>query len=1487
MRKFILALFIFALFQSYTWAQAVIINFGDLVTGTINIGEKKFYSFNGFSGTTVRIGYDSYYEDLELISPTGDTIYSQSNGYDGCILTEQNLTENGTYTIVIYTHSGYSEPYTLGLYQMSPPLETNVIAADTLLTGTVKRWEKKFYTFNGASGTTVRVGYDANYYEDLELISPTGDTIYSQSNGYDGCILTEQNLTENGTYTIVIYTHSGYSEPYTLGLYQMSPTLETNVIAADTLLTGTVKRWEKKFYTFNGASGTTVRVGYDANYYEDLELISPTGDTIYGQSNGYDGCILTEQNLTENGTYTIVIYTHNGNISDFYTLGFYQVDPLPIPPDTIIYEQEYYSTIPYFGKKIIKFQGVKDVTIRLANNIFSNGGDISGNIKTPNGEILLSDLQDEESQVREIILPETGIYTITLEATTMSNYGYGYYCKFWIYQVDPLPIPPDTITYEQEYYSTIPYFGKKIIKFQGVKDVTIRLANNIFSNGGDISGNIKTPNDEILLSDLQDEGSQVREIILPETGIYTITLEATTMSNYGYGYYCKFWIYQVDPLPIPPDTITYEQEYYSTIPYFGKKIIKFQGVKDVTIRLANNIFSNGGDISGNIKTPNDEILLSDLQDEGSQVREIILPETGIYTITLEATTMSNYGYGYYCKFWIYKLFPPANTITLSFEETVSGTITAYEFRKPIIYQFAGEKDDLVLVENFLSDRDVEMVLYNGFCQPMDTITSNTNVVLDTTLNRGGIYYLVCTSLANSTTTFSYSFNLWPKYKILSYSTNKVGNYGKSTIIFEGNGFGNNSTISLARTGQDTINADTLTLNRFKCSALFDFNQKTKGKWDIIINFGDTIVIIKEGLEIEDYKAPEIEVELIGQSYVRPNMYTYYTINYRNIGNVNAYEIPLSIQLTSTNEVAVKEGWENYVPDFGSFYTPIPDDFSFKNVDNETGEVTKYLAPTIPIIPPGGYGSLTFGVKMNHPTEIKVNAGSPVYKIDPNGSIVPNQDFFDCFTGIGEVAKDQLVELGIDAIEEVVPGFSCALSVGGAIVESQVQLAENRGVIDKPLVGNFVVNLAKAGMDCAISAIPGDELIAKIWEVYKLANDENILQTLSSCNSAFNQGKSNYIAATIVTSIDPNDKIGYRSPSGSRYFNNDKNNFTYIINFENKETATAPAQEISITDTLDLNSFDVNSFRTGNIIIGSKIVQAPYSIQDYTWEVDMRPEFNLLTKIQLSLDKSTGIVHWYLMAVDPITDTLPTNPLVGFLPPNDSLGSGQGSVSFSINLKDGIGNGGSINNRASIVFDYNDPIFTPIWCNTKDIIAPVSTMSQPVVSDSMATISWQAEDNQGGSGVYAYNVFVKKAGEDYHSLLSYSPLNSVEFKYKKNIEYSFYVTATDSAGNEEVKTNIPEVTLLVNGIAKHVLQNVTMSVYPNPSQKNTGVTVAFNISDNLLKNGQLVISTLNGSIIKIIPLSGKEMMVNDLTADTFIFTLRIGNEKVVSQKVVIK
>ena len=744
------------------------------------------------------------------------------------------------------------------------------------------------------------------------------------------------------------------------------------------------------------------------------------------------------------------------------------------------------------------------------------------------------------------------------------------------------------------------------------------------------------------------------------------------------------------------------------------------------------------------------------------------------------------------------MFPPSNTSILSFQKKVSSNITL--FAEPKVFQFSGAKNDLVYVKDFTSASSVQMVLYDDFYMPLRKITSNSSTVLDTTLTRDGTYYLVCSSPTNSATTFSYSFNLLPKYKIISYSTKTVGNSGKSTITFEGNGFSDRTKISFAKSGSDTIKSDTLILNRYKCSGLYNFNQKALGKWNIVVNFGDTTIIVKDGLEIEAYKAPLIDVTLLGQSSVRPNKYTYYTIYYHNTGNVNAYEIPLTIQATSSNAVDIQEGWDYNVPNLKN-YKPNDNDFRNIEINPLTGKTTKTLIPTIPIIPPNGEGTLTFGVKMNKPTEIKVNAGTPMYFVDSSGKIVPNQDFFDCFSGTGALIGDQLKNLGISAISEVIPGFGCATSVGGTIINTQAMLANNRGALDKPLVGNMVHNIMATSLDCILDFVPGENVVKALWEISKVANNDDTYKTINACRKSFNQGKINSISPKIVTSIDPNDKIGYRSPSGSKYYNANISNFTYIINFENKTSATAPAQEVFVTDTLDMNLFDVSSFKAGYVKVGSKIVQAPVNVQSNSWDIDMRPAMNLITRVELTLDKTKGIAHWYFKAIDPKTNDLPDDPLIGFLPPNDSIGSGEGSVAFTINLKSGIGDDVSVNNRASIVFDTNAPIVTPTWSNKKDIVPPTSNMNQPViVSDSIATLNWQGEDNKGGSGVYSYNLYMKKGTNDYVPLTNHSNLTSYDFKYEKGVKYSFYVTAIDSAENIETKVNVPDVSFTTPAIA---------------------------------------------------------------------------------------
>lgn len=146
-------------------------------------------------------------------------------------------------------------------------------------------------------------------------------------------------------------------------------------------------------------------------------------------------------------------------------------------------------------------------------------------------------------------------------------------------------------------------------------------------------------------------------------------------------------------------------------------------------------------------------------------------------------------------------------------------------------------------------------------------------------------------------------------------------------------------------------------------------------------------------------------------------------------------------------------------------------------------------------------------------------------------------------------------------------------------------------------------------------------------------------------------------------------------------------------------------------------------------------QAAHDVQNHSWDIDMRPEMNLITRVNLSLDKEKGIAKWHFASIDPQTDEHVTDVFAGFLPPDDETGRGQGSVSFTINLKNDLPNDAEVSNRAEIVFDYNEPIFTPDWTNRKDLLSPVSQMLQPTeVNDSIVSLSWNGTDSGSGMAI---------------------------------------------------------------------------------------------------------------------------------------------------------
>ena len=170
------------------------------------------------------------------------------------------------------------------------------------------------------------------------------------------------------------------------------------------------------------------------------------------------------------------------------------------------------------------------------------------------------------------------------------------------------------------------------------------------------------------------------------------------------------------------------------------------------------------------------------------------------------------------------------------------------------------------------------------------------------------------------------------------------------------------------------------------------------------------------------------------------------------------------------------------------------------------------------------------------------------------------------------------------------------------------------------------------------------------------------------------------------------------------------------------------------------------------------------------------------------------MDWKFTSLDPMTMEPTNDPMQGFLPVNYN-GNGIGEVTYDIVLRQPLAGGTEVKNRASIVFDINEPILTPTWTNIIDATAPESrAIGVELSSDTTAILSIQATDEL--SGVWRYDVYVQYgAGSAWWKVAENVPADTtVTVKIYDGIDHGFYVVATDSAGNIERKQAMRELTL---------------------------------------------------------------------------------------------
>lgn len=285
---------------------------------------------------------------------------------------------------------------------------------------------------------------------------------------------------------------------------------------------------------------------------------------------------------------------------------------------------------------------------------------------------------------------------------------------------------------------------------------------------------------------------------------------------------------------------------------------------------------------------------------------------------------------------------------------------------------------------------------------------------------------------------------------------------------------------------------------------------------------------------------------------------------------------------------------------------------------------------------------------------------------------------------------------------------------------------------------------------------------------------------------------------VVAAMDPNYKTGSLG-TGGQHFTSGEEPLRYAIYFENVETATAPAQEVVITDQLDTTKLDLNTFSFGPIAFGNKLVTPPPGVSEFNQDVDLRPANDLIVRINARLDKNTGLLTWRFASIDPATGLPVEDPLAGFLPPNVNAPEGDGSVLFTVMPKQDLVTGTEVRNQAQIVFDTNASIDTPQWFNTVDNSAPASSVHTLTATPCSANLNVQWSGTDTGSGIRDYTVYVSDNGGPFTIWQSNTTATSGSYSGQFGHTYSFHSVAQDNTGNVERAPATPDATVTLGVI----------------------------------------------------------------------------------------
>jgi len=586
--------------------------------------------------------------------------------------------------------------------------------------------------------------------------------------------------------------------------------------------------------------------------------------------------------------------------------------------------------------------------------------------------------------------------------------------------------------------------------------------------------------------------------------------------------------------------------------------------------------------------------------------------------------------------------------------------------------------------------------------------------------------------------------------------NQGGNSGNVTVTLIGAGFQAGAQVSLTAAGQASVLATNATVvSSNTLTATFDLTGAAPGAYNVVVTEPSGIVTtLPNGFTVEQGGAPQIWVDIIGPDEIRVGRTQTYYVMYGNTGNVDAGGVPVWVQVPNTVTISLgltpgpssgtSEGSSS------SYEVPISD--------------TTAIPLIVPVVPAGSSATL--------PITLSVSSAVAPFNV----LTWANPPWIANLTASAAIGNPQAIKCVSDIIET---GFSVEVPVlaVGIAMTNLVQSSDWKGQADAGK--SFVISYAQAagvsGMD-----LLGDADTA--WGVYH--------SLIPDCAATAQQTDTTSLAISPVTAVDPNDKVGSHGAGPQQYVAG-ATPLRYSVYFGNQDTATAPAQQVSITDQLDTTNDILGTLSLGPITFGTQLLTPPPFQTKYSTTADLRPAINLLVAVNGNLNSSTGLLTWNFQSLDPTTMQPPTDPTVGFLPP----GVG-GSAFFTVMPKQGLPTNTQIQNQATIVFDVNAPISTPTWLNTLDNTPPVSIVTALPSTEASASFLVQWSGTDLGSGIGTYSVYVSTNGGPFAVWQQNTTATSAGYTGEVGHTYGFYSIATDLVGNVEPAKSSAEATTMV-------------------------------------------------------------------------------------------